>query len=84
VYLAQGDSARAVQTLADQHSKAAINLYWLSAAYATHGDTEKALDSLQKSLAAGYGDFAALDASPYFAQLRPDARYQRLIQTYRK
>jgi tetratricopeptide (TPR) repeat protein len=84
VYLAQGDSGRAVETLANQNSKAAINRFWLSAAYAAHGDTERALDMLKKSFEAGFGDFNGLDASPYFSKLRSDPRYQQLIQTYRK
>jgi serine/threonine protein kinase/tetratricopeptide (TPR) repeat protein len=84
VYLAQGNSGRAVQTLANQNSKAAINRFWLSAAYAAHGDTEKALEMLEKALAAGYRDFTALDVSPNFLRLRSDARYQKLVQAYRK
>jgi len=42
------------------------------------------LGSLQEALNAGYGDFATIDASPYFSSLRSDPRYQRLIQRYRK
>jgi hypothetical protein len=32
----------------------------------------------------GFGDFAALDASPYFASLREDPRYKQLVLQYRK
>jgi hypothetical protein len=65
-------------------TKTAINEYWLSAAYAGKGDKEKALASLQEALKLGYGDFGALDASSYFASLRDDPRYKRLVQQYRK
>jgi hypothetical protein len=61
-----------------------INLFWLSSAYAAHGDKEKALGTLQKALAAGYRDFAAIDSSPYFSSLRTDPRFQQLTQRYRR
>jgi serine/threonine protein kinase/Tfp pilus assembly protein PilF len=83
VYLAQGNSERAVSVLQKQPG-AAINLFWLSSAYAAYGDKEKALATLQKTFNAGYRDFAALDASPYFSALRSDPRYQQLVQRYRK
>jgi tetratricopeptide (TPR) repeat protein len=83
VYLAQGKPERAVSVLQKQPG-AAINLFWLSSAYAARSDKEKALATLQKALNAGYRDFVALDASPYFASLRSDPRYQQLIQRYRR
>jgi len=83
VYLAQGDSGRALSLLQKQ-PRAAINFFWLSSAYAAHGEREKALDTLQEALNAGYRDFTALDASPYFSSLRSDPRYQQLIQHYRR
>jgi len=84
VYLAQGNYDRAVTLLSKQPAKAVINLFWLSAAYAGRGDKEKALAELQKALAAGYRDFAAIDASPYFSSLRSDLRFQQLIRRYRQ
>jgi eukaryotic-like serine/threonine-protein kinase len=84
VDLAQGNSERAVLLLSKQNTKAAINRFWLSSAYAAHGDREKALDTLQKALEAGYRDFAAIDASPYFSSLRSEPRFQQLLQRYRK
>jgi serine/threonine protein kinase/cytochrome c-type biogenesis protein CcmH/NrfG len=83
VYMAQGDYDRAV-TLLSKQPVAAINVFWLSSAYAGRGDKEKALATLQKALAAGYRDFAAIDASPYFSSLRSDPRFQQLIRQYRK
>jgi tetratricopeptide (TPR) repeat protein len=83
VYLAQGNSERAVSVLQKQPGTA-IDLFWLSSAYAAHGDKEKALGTLQKACTAGYRDFAAIDASPYFQTLRSDPRFQQLIERYRR
>jgi eukaryotic-like serine/threonine-protein kinase len=84
--LAQGNYDQAVAYLLNDNAgrKTAINEYWLSATYAAKSDKEKALAALQEALKLGFGDFAALDASPYFATLRSDPRFQRLIQQYRK
>jgi TolB-like protein/predicted Zn-dependent protease len=85
VYLAQGDAARALSIWEkDGADRSNIGFFSLSAAYAVHGDKEKALEALQKAFTAGYRDFAALDASPYFASLRSDLRFQQLIRRYRK
>src|SRR5580704_6325090 len=61
----------------------AISLYSQSAAYAAKGDNEKALATLQKAFSAGFRDFAAIDASPYFSRLGSDPRFQQLLQRYR-
>ncbi len=84
VYLAQGNYDQAVAILTKSALSAAINYFYLSAAYAAHGDKEKALATLQKSFEAGFHDFTALDASPYFSSLRSDPRFQQLTQRYRK
>ncbi|HLB90512.1 MAG TPA: tetratricopeptide repeat protein, partial [Terriglobales bacterium] len=84
VYLAQGNYDRAVTLLSKEPRRTAINLFWLSAAHAGRGDKEKALATLQKAFTAGFRDFAALDASPYFASLRSDLRFQQLIRRYRQ
>jgi eukaryotic-like serine/threonine-protein kinase len=84
--LAQGNWAQAISfgsKLGSEH-KTALAYYWMTAAYAGKGDKEKALASLQESFKLGFGDFAALDASPYFASLRDDPRYKQLVQQYRK
>jgi tetratricopeptide (TPR) repeat protein len=85
VYLAQGDTARAVAVLSKSTAKHAANdLFWQSSAYAADGDKQRALATLQKAFTAGYRDFAAIDASPYFQTLRSDPRFQQLVQRYRR
>lgn len=82
--VAQGNYDQAISYLAkSEGQKAAINLFWLSSAYAAKGDKEKAVATLQKTFEAGYRDFAGLDASPYFVSLRSDPRYQELLRRYR-
>jgi serine/threonine protein kinase/predicted Zn-dependent protease len=85
VYLAQGNyDAAAARLLKDGEPKEAIGSYLLSAAYAAKGDKAKALAALQKTFNLGYRDFAAIEASPYFASLRSDPRFQQLIRSYRQ
>jgi tetratricopeptide (TPR) repeat protein len=83
LYLAKGDSGRAVEAINKQHVNAAINLFWRGAVYAAPGDSEKALATMQKTFQAGFRDFAAIDSSPYFAQVRSDQRFQKLMERYR-
>jgi hypothetical protein len=52
--------------------------------FAAQGDKEEALARLEKALAGGCRDFAAIDASPHLATLRADPRFQQLIRSYRK
>jgi serine/threonine protein kinase/tetratricopeptide (TPR) repeat protein len=84
ISVAQGNYDQALDYLDKCVSKnTAINMYWLSAAYAAKGDKDRSLAALKKCLDTGYRDFAALDASPYFASLRSDPRYQELLRHYR-
>jgi non-specific serine/threonine protein kinase len=84
VYLAQGEFDKAVAILSTTVQPAAINYYWLASAYAARGNNEQALSTMQRAFDTGFSDFKALDASPYFAGLRRDARFQKLTQRYRK
>ena len=86
VYLAQWEYDRALALLLKLRKERAapIILFQLSVAYAGRGDKEKALAELQKTLAAGYRDFVAIDASPHFSSLRSDPRFQELIRKYRR
>jgi eukaryotic-like serine/threonine-protein kinase len=83
--LAQGkwDEALSYVSKLDRQ-KTALNYYWTSAVYAGKGDSDKALADLREAFKLGYGDFAALDTSPYFASLRNDPRYKILLDQYRK
>ena len=84
--LAQGKYDRALDYMGkrDAGRKIAIDHYWFGAIYAAKGDKDKALAELQEAFTLGFRDFSALDNSPYFANLRSDPRYQKLIQQYRK
>jgi eukaryotic-like serine/threonine-protein kinase len=85
VYLAQGKYDAAVaHLLKGGEPKEAIGSFFLSAAYAAKGDKGKALAALQKTLNLGYRDFAAIKASPYFASLQSDPRFQELIRHYQQ
>ena len=85
VLLAQGNYDGAIARLSEgTYPKDVIGAYFLSAAHAAKGDKEKALSMLQRTFDLGYRDFATIDASPYFAALRSDERFQRLIRKYRQ
>jgi Flp pilus assembly protein TadD len=84
VYLAQGNYDKALDALSKSLRPAAVNYYWIGAAYAARGDKDKAMATMQKAFDMGFHDFAVLDASPYFALLRSDARFQQLLHRYRK
>src|SRR5208282_5886801 len=81
-YLAEGDYDRALAAVlkANEGTSTSINYYWLATVYAARGNREKALTALRKSCELGFHDFSALDASPYFATLRSDPQYQKIVQ----
>jgi TolB-like protein len=85
-YLAEGDYDKALTAMLKSNvgTAASINYYWLASVYAARGEKEKALAALQKGCELGFHDFSALDASPYFATLRGDAQYQKIVERYRK
>jgi tetratricopeptide (TPR) repeat protein len=87
VSLAQKDYDRALsylRKLPERQRHTPVILFVLSSVHAGRGDREKSLAELQNALNAGYRDFAAIDASPYFSSLRSDLRFQQLISRYRQ
>jgi len=84
--LAQGNYDEAIAYLLKRSGlrKTAMDQYWQSAVYSAKGDKENALATMQEAFKLGFRDFAALDASPYFASLRSDPRYQKLVSQYRR
>ena len=84
--LAQGNYDQAIAHLMSTGvaEKTAMDQYWISSAYAGKGDKERSLVALQNSFKLGFGDFGALDASPYFKSLRDDPRFKQLVQQYSK
>jgi tetratricopeptide (TPR) repeat protein len=86
VYLARKEYDRALQTflhIPEKQRQTAVQVIVLSGIYAGLGQKEKALAQLQRALELGYGDFAAIDASPQFDALRSDPRFQQLLGRYR-
>jgi eukaryotic-like serine/threonine-protein kinase len=80
----QGNYDQALAFLEKAGSKGnAINQYWFAAAYAGKGDQGKALAALQQAFDRGYRDFPAIDSTPYFANLRPNPQFQKLLAKYR-
>jgi serine/threonine protein kinase/Tfp pilus assembly protein PilF len=84
--LAQGNYDQAIQYLSTRSltNKTTMDQYWLAAIYSAKGDKDKSFAALQQAFQTGFRDFAVLDASPYFANLRSDPRYRKLIAQYRK
>jgi tetratricopeptide (TPR) repeat protein len=85
LYLAQGNYDQAIAYLMKRANpgKTAMDQFWQSAAYSAKGNREKAFTTMQTAFKLGFRDFAAVDASPYFATLRSDPRYQQLVSQYR-
>ena len=55
-------------------------LYYAAQVYAQFGEKEKAIDALQRSVAAGYSS-AAIRDTPNFSALEQDSRYKALTST---
>jgi non-specific serine/threonine protein kinase len=83
-YLAVGDYTQALEELErDAARDTVMTNYYRAAAQAASGATDAALATLRHTLDQGYRDFVNLEASPYFASLRKDPRYQDLIRSYK-
>jgi len=57
----------------------AIDYFHRSRIYAARGETQKALNDLERAFARGFRDFAGIDACPEFESLRSDPRFKKLI-----
>jgi serine/threonine protein kinase/Flp pilus assembly protein TadD len=85
--LAEGNYDQAIVYMQERTTggkKIALNEYWLAAIYSAKGEKEKALAAISEAFQLGFRDFSVLNSSPYFANLRPDPRFQKLIQQYSK
>src|SRR6201981_830996 len=84
--LAQGNYDQAIQYMSKRAvtKKTTMDQYWLAAIYSAKGDKDKSFAAMQRALETGFRDFAVLDSSPYFANLRSDPRFQKLLQQYRQ
>ena len=84
-YLAEGDYDKALTAILKSNvgTAASINYYWLASVYAARGEKEKSLAALQKACELGFHDFSALEVSPYFATLRTDPQFPKIVQRYR-
>ena len=57
--------------------------YYRAAIHAAAGRADQALEQLEGAFERGFRDFAVLEASPYFGQLRDDPRFGQLLAEYR-
>jgi TolB-like protein/Tfp pilus assembly protein PilF len=52
----------------------------IAAIHAVKGETDQALEWLERGIAAGYTDYSTLGRHPIFASLQREARFQELLQ----
>jgi predicted Zn-dependent protease len=82
-YLAIGDYDEALATIERDAARDTVMVrYYRAAILAASGETDEALATLASVLEKGFRDFVTLEASPYFASLRENPRYQELIGRY--
>jgi len=83
-YLAIGDYATALDEIErDTGREGVMIFYYRAAIHAAAGRSDQALEQLEGAFERGFRDFAVLEASPYFAQLRADPRFGALLARYR-
>ena len=84
-HLAVGDYEQALEVIERDAARDTVMVnYYRAAILAGAGDADEALKTLEHTLEQGFRDFVTLEASPYFAALRDDPRYQDLIGRYQK
>jgi len=79
-YIAKGEFARALGEFDRQSDGSPIGSVYKSAALAGLGKTGQALDLLEQAVKGGYRDGAYLRASAYFAALRSDPRFEKILE----
>ncbi len=83
-YLAIGDYDEALVWIERDTARDTALVNWYKAAiHAAAGKPDAALQSLEVALDKEFRDFVNLEASPYFASLRDDPRYEKLIARYK-
>ena len=84
-YLAIGDLEEAMEWIERDAARDTVMVsYYRAAILAASGEIDEALATLEYVLEKGFRDFVTLEASPHFASLREEARYQELISRYQE
>jgi TolB-like protein len=84
VYLAMGESNKAVALLISRPDKSHLTPFWLACAYSAEGDVGEATKAIRKSLDLGFRDFSAIDSSPYLQNARANQRFMKAVDEYRR
>jgi len=83
IYFKQGNYHQALAAFNKAEQTPDV-LVGISRTHLALGDIQKGLERLEEALANGYSDFITIETSPDFASLSDDARFQRLLDQYRK
>ncbi|TNF80531.1 MAG: tetratricopeptide repeat protein [Acidobacteria bacterium] len=84
-YLAIGDLEEAMEWIERDAARDTVMVsYYRAAILAASGEIDEALATLEYVLEKGFRDFVTLEASPHFASLREEPRYQELISRYQE
>jgi len=83
IYFKQGNYHQALAAFNKAEQTPAV-LVGISRSHLALGDIQKGLERLEEALADGYSDFITIETSPDFASLADDARFQQLLDQYRK
>ena len=83
IYFKQGNYHQALAAFNKAEQTPDV-LVRISRTHLALGDIQKGLERLEEALADGYSDFITIETSPDFASLADDARFQQLLNQYRK